>query len=149
MPEPGMEPGTSCTPSGCVTTAPPSQLRVSIVVKLFNCFDAMGRNVNKQSWICAVQTFSTNSFFQPYFDMHEYLNLAVSHIYGSRFHFLNMIKMWDENKSNLNDTTKHLKHIFLFCMPMKDTQDCIQTSWNALILLRIRPRINHCPLLIT
>jgi len=31
---------------------PQSQLRVSIVVKLFNCFDAMGRNVNKQSRIC-------------------------------------------------------------------------------------------------
>jgi len=26
----------------------PSQLRVTIVVKLFYCFDAMGRNVNKQ-----------------------------------------------------------------------------------------------------
>ena len=34
-------------------------------------------------------------------------------------------------------------------MPMKDTQNCIKTSWNALILLRIRPRINHFPLLIT
>jgi len=33
--------------------------------------------------------------------------------------------------------------ICLFSMPMKDTQNCIQTSWNALILLRIRPRINH------
>jgi len=33
--ESGIEPGTSCTQSGCVTTAPPSQLRVSIVVKLF------------------------------------------------------------------------------------------------------------------
>ena len=32
--------------SGCVTYAPPSQLRVKIVVKLFNCFDAIGRNVN-------------------------------------------------------------------------------------------------------
>ena len=31
MPEPGIEPETSCTQSGCVTTAPPSQLRVSIV----------------------------------------------------------------------------------------------------------------------
>jgi len=43
------EPGTSCTQSGCVTSATPSQLRVSIVVKLFNCFDAMGQNVNKRS----------------------------------------------------------------------------------------------------
>ena len=49
LPEPGIEPGTSCAQSGCVTTAPPSQLRILIVVKQFNCFDAIGRNVNKQS----------------------------------------------------------------------------------------------------
>ena len=47
--EPEIEPGTSCTQSGCVTIAPPSQLKVSIEVKPFNCFDAIGRNVNKQS----------------------------------------------------------------------------------------------------
>ena len=29
-----IEPGASCTQSGCVTTAPPSQLKVSIVNKL-------------------------------------------------------------------------------------------------------------------
>jgi len=52
LPESGIEPGTPCTQSGCVTTAPPSQLRVSIVVRLFNCFEAMGRKVNKQSQIC-------------------------------------------------------------------------------------------------
>ena len=39
--EPGIEPGTACTQSGCITTAPLSQLRVSIVVKLFNCFHAL------------------------------------------------------------------------------------------------------------
>jgi len=38
LPEPGIEPGTSCTQS----TAPPNQVKVSIVVKLFNCFDAIG-----------------------------------------------------------------------------------------------------------
>ena len=37
---------------------PANQLRVSIVVKLFNCFDAMGRNVNKQSRICGPHTFN-------------------------------------------------------------------------------------------
>jgi len=46
---------------------PPSQLRVTIEVKLFNCFDAMGRNVNKQSRICGPHIFNkssltTNSF---------------------------------------------------------------------------------------
>jgi len=35
LPEPGIEPGTSTSESGCVTTAPPSQLRISIVVNLF------------------------------------------------------------------------------------------------------------------
>jgi len=35
--------GTSCTQRGCLTTA----LHVSIVVRLFNCCDPMGRNVNK------------------------------------------------------------------------------------------------------
>jgi len=41
--EPGIEPGTFCTQSGCVTTALPSQLRLSIVVKPFKCFNAMGQ----------------------------------------------------------------------------------------------------------
>ena len=49
LPGPGIGHGTSCPQGGCVTTSPQSQLRISIVVKLFNCFDAMGRNVNKQN----------------------------------------------------------------------------------------------------
>jgi len=58
------------TQSWCVTTTPQSQLRVSIVNKLFNCFDAMGRNVNKQSRICWPDIF--NKFiFMSYFYMHE------------------------------------------------------------------------------
>ena len=57
MPEPEIEPRTSCTQKRCVTKAPPSQLRAWIVVKLFNCFDAMGRNVNKQSHICRPEIF--------------------------------------------------------------------------------------------
>jgi len=55
---PGIKPGTSCTQSGCVTTAPPSQLNVSIVYQLFNCCDAMSRNVNKQSRICGPHIFN-------------------------------------------------------------------------------------------
>ena len=61
----------------------------------------MGRN--KQSRICGPD-ISTNSFFLSYFYMHEYLYLAVSYIYGSRFHCLNMVKMEDVNKSDLKDT---------------------------------------------
>jgi len=59
--EPGIEPGTFCTQSGCVTTALPSQLRISILVKLFNCFVAIDQNVNKQSRICGPHIF--NIFF--------------------------------------------------------------------------------------
>jgi len=62
MAESGIEPGTSCTQRGCVTTAPPSQPRVLIINKLFNCFDAMGRNVNKQSRICGPDIFNKFNF---------------------------------------------------------------------------------------
>ena len=58
----GIEPGTFCTQCGCVTTAPPSQLKVSIVVRLFNCFDAMGQTVNKQSRICGPVIFNKYMF---------------------------------------------------------------------------------------
>jgi len=49
--------------SGCVTSAPRSQIRVTIVIKLFNCFDAMGRNVNKQSRIGGPHIFNKFIFF--------------------------------------------------------------------------------------
>jgi len=42
------------------------QLRISIVVKPFNhvnCFDAMGRNVNKQSQICGPDIFQQVHIF--------------------------------------------------------------------------------------
>jgi len=58
LPEAGIEPGTSSTQSGCVTSAPPSPLRVTIVVKLFKFFDVMVRNVNKQSRICGPHIFN-------------------------------------------------------------------------------------------
>ena len=63
LPEPSIKPRTSCTQSGCITTATPSLLRVSFVVKLFNWLYAMGRNVNKQSRICDQHTF--NKFIFP------------------------------------------------------------------------------------
>ena len=53
-----VEPGTPGTQSGCVTTALPSPLRVLIVVELFNCSEAMGRNVNKQCRICGPHIFT-------------------------------------------------------------------------------------------
>jgi len=62
LPEPGIEPGTPCTPVGCVTSGPPSQLNVSIVFKQINCFNAMGRYcrlINKAEF--AGHTFSTSS----------------------------------------------------------------------------------------
>ena len=53
-------------------------------------------------------------------------------------------RLW-ENRPKVKKYNKYFDtyDIFLFCMPMKDTQNCIQTNWNALILLSIRPRINH------
>ena len=39
---------------------------LSIVVELFNCFDAKDRNVNKQSQICGPDIF-TNTFFSVIF----------------------------------------------------------------------------------
>ena len=55
--EPGIEPGTSLNPIGCITSVPPSKLKVLIVFKLFNCLNEMGPNVNKQSWICGLHNF--------------------------------------------------------------------------------------------
>jgi len=49
LPKPGIELGTSGTPVRCVTSRPPSQLKVLVIVKLCTCVNAMGRNVNKQS----------------------------------------------------------------------------------------------------
>ena len=42
----------SRTPVGCVISGPPRQLKVTIGVKLLNCFTALGQNVNKQRRIC-------------------------------------------------------------------------------------------------
>jgi len=47
LPEPAIDLGTSSTQSGTSTRR--CQLRVTIVVKLFNCFDALCQYVNKQS----------------------------------------------------------------------------------------------------
>jgi len=57
LPEPGIEPRTSRTTVGCVTSGTPSQQKVSMVVKLFNCFNAMVQNVNKHSKICGPHMF--------------------------------------------------------------------------------------------
>ena len=86
----GLNPGPLAPKADGFTTAPPSQLRVSIVDKPFNCFDAMGRNVNKQSQICGPDIFN-KYIFSVIFYMHEQLYLAVPHINGSRFRCLNMV----------------------------------------------------------
>jgi len=57
LPEPGREPVTFCIQSGCITSVPPSHLRVSVVIKLYNCFDAMGGNVKEQNRICRLHLF--------------------------------------------------------------------------------------------
>jgi len=64
------------TQSRCVTSAAPSQRRVMIVVKLFNCFDAMGRNVYKQSRICGPHMF--NKFIVSVVFLHAWITLFES-----------------------------------------------------------------------
>ena len=64
-----LNPGTSHTQSGCVTSAPPSQLRVTFVVKLFNYFDAIGGKVNKQSRICGPHIY--NKFIFSVIFLHD------------------------------------------------------------------------------
>ena len=44
--------------------------QISIVVRLFNCFDAVGRNVNKQSRICGPDIFKNSCFLYDFY-MHE------------------------------------------------------------------------------
>ena len=48
FPELGIEPAKSHTTVRRVSTRPPRQLNVSIEVKRFNCFNVLGRNINKQ-----------------------------------------------------------------------------------------------------
>ena len=71
----GIELGTSRTQSGCVASAPPSQLRVFMVVDLLNYFDAMCRNVNKQSWIC-----EPHIFIKYIFHIHLYVYIIFKFI---------------------------------------------------------------------
>jgi len=68
LPESGIEPGTFCIPVGRVTTGPPRQLKVFIVVKLFNCFNAIGQNANNQIRNCGPHIF--NKFIFLYFKVH-------------------------------------------------------------------------------
>jgi len=74
--EPGIERGTSRIQSGWVTSALPSQLRVKIVVKLFNCFDAMGRNVNKRSRLCGPHII--NKFIFSVIFLHPWITIFGS-----------------------------------------------------------------------
>ena len=60
-------------PKQMVTTAPPSQLREAIVFKPFNCFDAMSRNVNKQSQICRPDIFNKYIFCNIFTCINNYI----------------------------------------------------------------------------
>jgi len=79
LPKPGIKARISCTQSGCVTTAPPSQQRVSIVVMLFICFDAMGWNVKKQSRICGPHIY--NKYIVCVICLHAWITIFSSFIY--------------------------------------------------------------------
>ena len=88
------------TQSECFTTAPPSQLRVTIVVKPFNCFDAMGRNVNKQSQICGPDIFNKYIFSVIF------LNAWIT-VFGIFFYYIPINDLYtiQANKYNRPDWT--------------------------------------------
>ena len=56
-----------------------SQLRVTIVVKLFNLLDAIGRTVNKQSRICGPHIF--NKFVFSVIFLHAWITILGSFSY--------------------------------------------------------------------
>ena len=64
-----LNPGPLAPQSNAFTSGPPSQVKVWNTVKLFNCFNAIGHNVNKQSRICRPHIFNIH-FFLFYFNMH-------------------------------------------------------------------------------
>ena len=57
MPEPRFESGTSGTAVLSSSSWPPRQLNLSIEFKLSDCFNLMGRNINKQSQMCGPHFF--------------------------------------------------------------------------------------------
>jgi len=57
------------------------QHNIFFEVKLFNCFNAMGQNINKHRQVCT-----------PVQQSRFYLYLAVSHVDGTMIHCLNMVK---------------------------------------------------------
>jgi len=65
--------------AGNLTTATPSQRSVSIVVKLYKCYGAMGRNINKQSWICGPHIF--NKFIFSAIFLHAWITIFGSFSY--------------------------------------------------------------------
>jgi len=68
--------------------------------QLFNCFDAMGRNVNKQSRICGPHIFTFSAIivhaWKTIFGSFSFLREYVS--------LLKFCKMKDLNNSDLNNT---------------------------------------------
>jgi len=65
MPEPGTEPGTSLTAVWSLTSWTLRQLNVSIVIKLFNCFNVNGRNINKHFlFVCNILACIDNYVWQ-------------------------------------------------------------------------------------
>ena len=93
MPEPGIEPGTSCTQSECVTTATASQLKVSIVLKLLTVStQRVDTYINKAE--LEGHTLSTNLFLCNIVVILACISMfgSFSYIYGSWFPCLNIVK---------------------------------------------------------
>jgi len=73
----GLNPGPLAPNADALPT--PSQMRVTIAGKLFNCFDAMDQNVNKQSWICWPHIF--NKFIFSVIFLHALITIFGSFSY--------------------------------------------------------------------
>jgi len=74
-----------------ITSRPPRHPNLSFEVKLFNCFNVMGRNINlKNKATFAAHTLLSGGFLL-YFNIRKQY-LAVSHIHANRIYFLSIAK---------------------------------------------------------
>ena len=111
LPEPGIEPGTSCIAVWCVTSRPPRQLNISIEVQLFDCFVIMPRSKHKQtSQICGPHIFNKvvfavlflNSFTNMYVWLKSKMLTSLVKRYVGILSVASLRQWWVSNVLNLN-----------------------------------------------
>jgi len=72
----------------------------------------MNRSINKQNQICKPHFFNKVAFSVTFY-MHEWLYVAVSLIYGSRIHSLNMVKNKNVSNSDICKIIVYCKTLWL------------------------------------